>query len=167
MTSWNIEYAMNAVKNILLKMPYEIDGSVAMFNTVVKGFVLPSDSNLSRFPLACVLPPSGHVPQYSEIPYVTTRHACILPVFAYFKTHDPEEAVNLMIRFIGSLNEALINSDYCANWDTGLKEIGLTMKLNSSDTGQVLRRVDIDYEINLPFWGVLAEVSVEWSDSKF
>jgi hypothetical protein len=100
-----------------------------------------------------------------------------LPVFAYFYTYDSVEAADKMIRFIGMFNEALIQQDYTQSWGKDIlssdvnafdgESFGLSLRVNSSDTGQVLKRIDVDYEIQKPFWGVLVEVAAEWTDSRF
>jgi len=174
---WNVTHARYALQKILTEMKSDVGLSTLMFVKVINGFVLPSESHAGVMPLACILPPQGHAPEFTDPPYVIVRHRCLLPVFAYFNTHDPAEAADKMIRFIGMFNEALIQQDYAQSWGDDIlstdanafdgESIGLSLRVNSSDTGQVLKRIDVDYEIQPPFWGVLVEVAAEWNNSGF
>jgi len=174
---WNVNHARYALQKILTDMKSDVGMSTAMFATIINGFVLPSASHTGTFPLACILPPQGHVPEFTDAPYAVIRHRCILPVFAYFVDQDAASAAEKMIRFIGMFNEALIQQDYTNSWGKDIlaadanafdgESIGLSLRVNSSDTGQVLKRINVDVEIEKPFWGVLVEVAAEWTDSRF
>jgi len=174
---WNVTHARYALEKVLTDMRSDVGETTPMFSNIINGFVLPGESHAGMMPLACILPPQSHTPEFTEPPYAIVRHRCILPVFAYFNTHDPALAAELMIRFIGMFNEALIKQDYTHSWgddilstDTNAfsgSAIGLSLRVSSSDTGQVLKRIDVDYQIEPPFWGVLVEVAAEWDNSGF
>jgi hypothetical protein len=174
---WNVTHARYALQKVLTDMKSDVGALDAMFIKIVNGFVLPGESHAGLMPLACILPPQGHAPEFTDVPYAIVRHRCLLPVFAYFNTYDPAEAAEKMIRFIGMFNDALIQQDYTQSWGDDILStdanafnglaMGLSLRVNSSDTGQVLKRIDVDYEIQPPFWGVLVEVAAEWCNSGF
>jgi len=184
---WNNRFARDLIKEIVIGLPLTaITGETeSMFKTVVMGFMTPGSEMSQQWPAACILPV-----QYGSVNYTdgdqraVNSFAGTIPVLAYFNFPNPvtgpEQASEAAENFIGLLHRAVYDRnlagmwlmDYTADDDFDLTRksgtgISLSIRMGKHDTGQPLKRVDVNYEILPPFYGVLVELDIEYFDSEF